>query len=407
MRIVPSRVQRRMRSQSGQVLPLVTILLIVILGMAAFAIDISSLYFDQRHLQMQADAAVEAGANEFVQNINNCSSNVPSVEQVEANFAGVSNTYSGSTVTSSPIASNNEAGNVTIKPLVSCGGGSGSYVDATVTNNSPPAFFSGIFGVHPTVSAHARVSLEQVTEEGGSTVLPYAIQQSQAVYNNQLIEIVANDGSSASQSLACDGTVPGANYANLSGNTGGALMESLEEKGCPLTQTNSSGTTCPGTQLSPPSCVWEFSKVSEPDYDAGEVPRFENGTPMGGGQKCVNPYPIPTNNYAKYQANGTIVTGDPRVITIFVVPNGSFTTSGGLIPIVGYAEFYAVGWDHDPCLGTSDPNSPNPGGHAGSLWGYFISYTNPESTNVGTNGTPCNPVASEAWTFNCTYALTQ
>jgi Flp pilus assembly protein TadG len=406
MRTAMSGLLRRLRCEDGAVIPMVAMLLIVILGIAAFAIDISGLYFDQRHLQTQADAAVEAGAQQLVQNLSNCSSNTPTIEQVEANYAGVSASYSGSTVASSPIGSNNEPGNVSISPTVSCGGSSGAYVDATVTNSSPPTYFSGIFGVHPTVSAHARASLLQITEEGGSQVLPYAIQQSQAVYNNQLIDIDVNDGGKASQSLACDGTTPGVNYANLSGGSGGTLMESLEENGCPLTQVNSGGTTCPATPSSPLSCLYEFSNVQEPDYDAGEVPRFENGTPFNGGQKCTNPYPIPTNNYAQYKANGTLVAGDPRVITIFVVPTGSFSTSGGLIPIVGYAEFYVVGWDHDPCSGSSDPNPPAGGTRAGSVWGYFISYTTPESANVSGSG-PCNPISSEAWTYNCTYALTQ
>ena len=388
---------RRARREEGVVIPMVALLLVVIVGVAAFAIDLSGWYFDQRHLQMQADAGVLAGANTFVKGLSSCDANKTQVATVTSQYAGQG---------SGGISSNNEQGTVTGTPTVQCSGTGGAYVDLTLTNSNPPSFFSNIFGIHPSISAHARASLLQVTEEGGSTVLPYAIQQSQAVFNNQLTHIIVNDGSGASQSLACDGTTPGTNYGNLSGTTGGVLMQSLEGSGCPLTQVNTGGSSCPATTLSPPSCLWEFSKVSESDYDKGEVPRFENGTPMGGGQKCTNPYPIPTNNYAQYLSNGTLVTGDPRIITIFVVPNGSFSTSGGLIPIVGYAQFYAVGWDHDPCAGSSDPDPPNKEAKVGSIWGYFISYVNPESSNLVGSG-PCNPNPSYAYTYNCTYALTQ
>ena len=401
---------RRLGREEGVVIPMVAMLMIVILGMAAFAIDVSGLYFDQRHLQMQADSAVEAGANQFVKNSGNCSSNIASVEQVEANYAGVSASYSGSSVASSPISSNNEQGSVSITPSVSCGGTSGSYVDATVTNSSPPAFFSGIFGANPTVSAHARVGLVQVSAEGGSQVLPYAIAQSQAVYNNQLITIPVNAGN-ALQSLICDGTT----MPSVAGNhptPADTKMANLEISGCPLTQINPGGTTCPPTQLSPPSCLWEFTKVDEATgYDAGEVARFDSGLARDSPTlKCTTPYPEPPNNYPQYLANGTLVAGDPRVITIFVVPDGSFTQTTHLIPVVGYAEFYVTGWDHNPCGGKlagttgNGIDANNPGG--GSLAGYFISYTAPASSTVQGSG-PCNPNASQAWTYNCTYALTQ
>jgi hypothetical protein len=237
------------------------------------------------------------------------------------------------------------------------------------------------------------VSLQQVTEEGGYDVLPYAIEASQAVFNNQLIEIGVNKGATK-QSLLCDGS-------GAANSTSTSEMQQLQENGCPLTQRNN-GTTCPAVALSPPSCLWEFTGVDEGQgFDVGHEIRFENGLTVGA--SCTNPYPIPTNNYA--QGTGTIPSGDPRVITIFVVPDGSLSATGGLIPIVGYAKFYLEGWDHDPCINKSDPDSPD-GQHVGRVWGYFISYTDPESQNVQGSG-PCDPNPDYAYTYNCTYALTQ
>jgi hypothetical protein len=105
------------------------------------------------------------------------------------------------------------------------------------------------------------------------------------------------------------------------------------------------------------------------------------------------------------------VSGDPRLITIFVVPDNSYTTPSHLIPIIGYAEFYVTGWDHDPCAnklaGTTGNGIDGPGTGGGAIEGYFVSYTTPESTTVASSGTPCSPNAAQAWTYNCTYALTQ
>lgn len=405
MRAWVSGLVRRGRREDGTVIPLVAMLLVVILGIAAFAIDLSGWYFSQRHLQMQADSAVEAAANQFIASSGSgCSSNIPTVEQIEANYAGVSATYTGSSVSSSPITSNNEKGSVSITPSVDCTNGT---IDATVTNSSPPSFFAGIFGVHPTISAHARVSLEQITEEGGAGVLPYSIAQSQAVFNNSLITLHLNSGG-ALQSLLCDGSTEGSTQTAAN-----SQMSSLQLSGCPTTQINPGGTTCPATQLSPPSCLWEFTKVDETNgYDAGEVPRFTSGLPKGSPLlKCTSPNPVPPNNYPQYLSNGTFVSGDPRLITIFVVPDGSYTSVSHLIPIMGYASFYVTSWDHDPCAGKlagvtgNGVDAPNPGG--GSLSGYFVSYTTPQSSTVASSGTPCSPVASKAWTYNCTYALSQ
>jgi Flp pilus assembly protein TadG len=385
----------RARREDGQVIPMVAIMMVVIIGIAAFAIDLSSWWSDQRHLQMQADAAVLAGANEFVKGLGDCASNASQVKATAYHYAD--STEAGG----SGIASNGEAGTVTANVQVACATAQGSYVDATLTNSNPASFFSGIFGIKPKISVHSRASLVQVTEEGGSQVLPYAIGQSQAVYNNQLVTIPVNKGS-AIQGLICDGTSASTDQE----------MVNLELNGCPLTQVNQGGDTCPSTQLSPPSCLWNFTGVDETNgYDAGEVPRFDSGlTKHSPALKCTVPYPEPANNYPQYLANGTIVGGDPRVITLFVVPDGSFSKSSHLTPIVGYAEFYVTGWDHDPCAnkvaGVAGVNGvdSHPGG--GSLSGYFISYTNPESQNVQGSG-PCDPNPQYAYTYNCTYALTQ
>lgn len=210
------------------------------------------------------------------------------------------------------------------------------------------------------------VEVGQATSLGGFDVLPYAIEQSQAVASNQLVEITVNGGT-VKRALLCDG-------AGASDSTSATEMRTLEENGCPRTQVNPGGTTCPTTALNPPSCLWEFTAVDESQFDVGHLTHFQNGVTFGA--TCTNPSPIPTNNYAQYAANGTLVPGDPRVITVYVVPDGSLSSSGGLIPIAGYAELYVAGWDHDPCINRSDPDSPD-GQHVGRVWGYVIAVDAP------------------------------
>jgi hypothetical protein len=400
---------------------MVALMMVVILGMAAFAIDLSGFYFDQRHLQMQADSGVLAAANQFVAGLNNCSSSTFQ-QQVKQTFYNYADSAQAG---ASGIASNGEKGTVNANVQVNC---APAYIDATLTNSNPPTFFSHVLGAGaPSISVHARASLEQVSQEGGSQVMPYAITQSQATYTNKLIQLVINPGANqVSQAVVCDGS----GATNASGTAGTTAMYNLQVSGCPVTQVNPGGSTCPPTALSPPSCLYEFSNVDEGNgFDAGHIKKLEGlPWPAPPGVSCANPSPVPTNNYAQYQATGTLPANDPRAITVYVVPDGSLTTTPHLVPIIGYAEFYLAGWDHDPCelqyhppgpgggsgsyteanpgSGAPDPANPGPQGDAGTVWGYFISYVNPESSNVQGSG-PCNPNPNYAYTYNCTYALTQ
>jgi hypothetical protein len=121
-------------------------------------------------------------------------------------------------------------------------------------------------------------------------------------------------GMGASQSLDCD------NSSSTSGTAGGNHMETLEENGCPTTQISASSTRCSTT--TPPSCLPEFTGVDEGLYDVGEVFRFENGYANGAqpGPTCNKPNgpPVSTDYWPLLP---TVKPNDPRLITIFVVPN--------------------------------------------------------------------------------------
>ena len=56
---------RRARGERGQILPLVVVMLVALLGIAAFAIDVGYAYYAKRQLQSATDAAALAGAQDL------------------------------------------------------------------------------------------------------------------------------------------------------------------------------------------------------------------------------------------------------------------------------------------------------------------------------------------------------
>ena len=56
---------RRARSVRGQILPLIVLMLVALLGIAAFAIDVGYAYYAKRQLQSATDAAALAGAQDL------------------------------------------------------------------------------------------------------------------------------------------------------------------------------------------------------------------------------------------------------------------------------------------------------------------------------------------------------
>src|ERR1700738_1809695 len=237
-----------LRDQRGVVTLIVAVCLVAFLGMTAIAIDFGFWWTSQRHLQTQADAGALAGADQFLQNPASCPGTIKTVAD---QYAAPNTPTTGS----DPVPANNkqagaEAGNVTANTTVACPG-QGSYVDVSVKNTNPGVLFSGL---NLTVTAHARVSLFQVSQAGGSNVLPYAITKTQAQNCcNTLVGLQINYSDTVpSQGLACDGS---------NNTTDASLMQSLEVNGCPTTQISASPTTCATT--TPASCLDAFNGVAE------------------------------------------------------------------------------------------------------------------------------------------------
>jgi hypothetical protein len=406
--------RRRTRAQDGGVLVLVAIFLPVALLLAAFVIDLGGWFQNQRHLQLQADAGVLAGADQFLKEPTSCPGQIMKWAD---NYAAPTAHVGGSDpVPKEPVGNTGSGKDTTATTTVKCPG-QGSYVEVAMENRKPATFFSPV--TPSKITAHARVNLYQVSEAGGSGVLPYAITESEAQSCcDKLVGIEVNNGTDPSHSLKCDGSTLSTDYEKES-----LLMESLQVEGCPTTQISAGSSTCATT--APPSCLVEFNGVAEGDYDKGLISRFENGACFKTSTSCTaekleckaaGPSKLPIATDYAYQLPA-LRPNDPRLITVFVVPNSkeevekeaevksgslqmtkvaSFTglrvgmeivgtgvpagtvvekleeatkeitmsqaatasakgkykfVSMSYLPVVGYAAFYMAAWDHDPCIG--------------------------------------------------------
>lgn len=89
---------------------------------------------------------------------------------------------------------------------------------------------------------------------------------------------------------------------------------------------------------------------------------------------------------------------DPRIITIFVTPIGSFSGSGNdIFPVLGLADFYVTGFGGtgptpDNCVGNEAPGAaPSDTAPTGWIVGHFIKYT--VQNSGGGTGQQCNLTA--------------
>jgi Flp pilus assembly protein TadG len=378
-----------LRDEGGSILVLAAVAMAAVIGMAAYTIDAGTWFHDQRHLQLQADAAALAGADQFLANPEAC----PEPEEREAESYGYANLLPTEKKGEAEKPGKAKVPGVTITPEVVCPGKVAtskcketahetSYICVTAVNEEPTKFFAPIKPKE--ITAQARVNLLQVTEAGGKNVLPYAITEEEAkeccdVHPTQ-IQVNSQETKEPSQSLVCNGSMT--KSATEETGEGSQLMKEFQEKGC-LTVTKISACvkekTC-GTKSAqactkseeevtkskaPPSCLAEFNKVSEGKFDEGLVGRFSNGAKKPGEGTCANTNGAPMSVDYGALYNGqpfklpSLHPSDPRVITVFVVPTKiegkrAFeyqATTGPVrkIPIVGYAAFYVAGWDHDKC----------------------------------------------------------
>lgn len=130
---------KRMRDESGQALILVALCLTCILGFVGLATDVGVLLHAKRNLQIAADAAALAGANE----INIDSTQIVAAGKAASSTNGVTDGVNGATVT------------VTNGPLYGPNKGTKGYIEAIVIAPQP-TFFMGLFRFTSSMPVAAR-----------------------------------------------------------------------------------------------------------------------------------------------------------------------------------------------------------------------------------------------------------
>jgi len=159
--------------------------------------------------------------------------------------------------------------------------------------------------------------------------------------------------------------------------------------GCSPFYGKNTGTACPDSKTTlwasaqPWTCVAISTGTATNQIASGLNQRI-----LGDAQATTCTAP---NRYASEFANGWD-RNDPRIISLLLVPFGSFSGTGsGTVPVIDFATFYVTGWAgqgagfNNPCSATDD----DPGGK-GNIVGHFITYNDLDGTPSDSS---CDPNA--------------
>ncbi len=148
-------IKEKFFQQEGQVAVIVGILIVVLVGMAAFAIDVGSLYEERRHLQTVADSAALAGAQELPED-------VAGAEQVAINYAQ----KHGVSIDSSNIEITNTLTDPAIKDTVI----------VTPINPGKKTYFAGVLGFDEVVVAAKATAIIATPRDVGN-IVPWSVDK--------------------------------------------------------------------------------------------------------------------------------------------------------------------------------------------------------------------------------------
>jgi hypothetical protein len=162
---------------------------------------------------------------------------------------------------------------------------------------------------------------------------------------------------------------------------GGSTFADMLASGCAGSYKINPTLTCPDS-TNPIDCL-----QAKTGNDTQAVAKGINTRVLGSAKpsSCTNP-----NHWSSYP---NFLKTDPRIVTVFITPDGSFGGSGHSqqFPISDFAAFYITGWAdkgggfNNPCQGNGDDTA-----QPGTLVGHFIKYINTLDTGGG-GATMCVP----------------
>jgi len=165
-------IQVRSRER-GQTLALVAIFLVVLIGMAALAIDTTTLYVAHNETQRAADAAALAGAKAFVDSGVTTAPNEPSLHTLARNIATA---YINATLTKNKVQGVSPSLVGAATPVYPVGNPGNPQITVTLQRTNLPTFFARVFGqTLATVTASATAEAYNSSNSGtGSNMPPVA-----------------------------------------------------------------------------------------------------------------------------------------------------------------------------------------------------------------------------------------
>lgn len=179
---------------------------------------------------------------------------------------------------------------------------------------------------------------------------------------------------SQNQSVTCNATNGGSTYADdLS-------------SGCAGTWSINPTLTCPDTAS---DCVPPATGNKQ-----NQVAKGLNTRILGSATATVCTSPNHWGSFTFTNGVPNIPPNDPRLVSVFVTPYGSFSSSGSSTsyPIAGFAHFYVTGWQdngngfNNPCENPGQGDDPAAGG---TIVGHFVQYIDALGQETG-SGT-CTP----------------
>jgi Putative Flp pilus-assembly TadE/G-like len=252
-------------------------------------------------------------------------------------------------------------------------GSGGSSADGTFTNvqRSYVASTSGSGAVDYVVLSDNSLSIGTQTVNA-AVAIKGSLQANATSVSDPVVHLKVTGGTSLTQALDCDPTVP-----NLRDEIG---------SGCAPQYVKNTGQACPAANdplwSDPSTQPWSCVRVSTGN-SAGQVNQGLRIRTQEGSNTCIHP-----NNWSSFP---NIPAGDPRIVPVFLVPFGAFNGSGSnnVVPVTGFATFYVTGWSQgnggqqgDPCPGADAVNG------GGEITGHFIKYV--DTINTGGGGPACD-----------------
>jgi Putative Flp pilus-assembly TadE/G-like len=201
---VVSGLRARLVCGGGQVFPLFAVMLVAVIGLAAFAVDVSGWFASQRNMQKGADPAAVAGAEWYADNM--AGQPLPNTCAGESTATGCAARVAGLNSVATDGA-----------PTLSTNGND-TTITVKVKDENPPIAFASLFGVHPTIRASAAATAGP--SGGGSNVMPFGFTAASAGNWQSGQQVDYQYGSSGSGNLgllALGGACGGGSASDVSG----------------------------------------------------------------------------------------------------------------------------------------------------------------------------------------------